>query len=673
VSDIAIRRWVYLFLVLTTTAIAAVQFWSVLRIDGLDPVEYIVLLLFAILFGWISVSFWIACFGVYFYRSGIDLLPLRKNEIPSGPPPRTAILMPVYNEDTSRVFAGVRAICESVLEADGAGFDYFILSDSTNPAHWIAEEVAWHALSAAMRGRANIFYRHRPENKGRKSGNIQDFCENWGALYDYMVILDADSLMTGATLKRLVRLMNGNPRTALIQVPARLVGRQSLFARIQQFASSAYGQMFNDGLAALQGPDGNYWGHNAIIRIRPFFHHGGLPKLPGKPPLGGEIMSHDFVEAALLRRAGWEVWMASDLGGSYEEPPPTIYDHLKRDRRWCQGNLQHMRVVLAQGLKTPNRLHLTMGIMSYVSSPLWLLLLLVSAFYMIDFRAAAIVSYAGRYPVLSWPVSHAFELLQLVFATAILLYMPKIFALLIMWRDKERLRAHGGFGPALLGVLGESVFATLLAPIVMLSHSWFVLNILLGLSTGWGPQQRNDRALPFGFVVRRYGPHTVIALGAGAILWRMAPTGFGWFVPLLLGPVLSIPLAYFTSSPRVGRFFRRIRLFLVPSETQGLAILNRTHALVKETGGMDENFHRRVLDDTQIRDLHLSLLKQMVPQPARDPQRLDRLMAAIRKRDTAALSNRDWMVLLSDADSLRALADDFGPGSDREGCPTAAR
>ena len=189
-----------------------------------------------------------------------------------------------------------------------------------------------------------------------------------------MVILDADSLMTGKTLSHLVGLMDANPRAALIQAPAQLVGRNSLFARIQQYASSVYGPLYTAGLAFLQGPDGNYWGHNAIIRVHAFMQHCGLPRLPGQPPFGGEIMSHDFVEAALLRRAGWEVWMAPDIGGSFEEPPPTLMDYLIRDRRWCQGNLQHLRVVFAQGLTLPSRLHMAMGIMSYVSSPLWLLL-----------------------------------------------------------------------------------------------------------------------------------------------------------------------------------------------------------------------------------------------------------------------------------------------------------
>ena len=438
-SDIAARRWLFLILVLVSTAAAVDKLYQVLRIDGIDPPEFVFLCLFGILFGWITISFWMAVFGAFARLTTARLLPLKEAPAPSSS--RTAILMPVYNEDVARVFSGVQAIFDSV--AATGGFDFFILSDSTEPQNWIAEEVAWQKLRASLEPDARIFYRHRHRNVGRKSGNIQDFCENWGSHYDYMVVLDADSLMSGETLASLVLLMDANPRAALIQAPASLVGRSTLFARIQQFASTAYGATYNAGLAWLQGGQGNYWGHNAIIRVRAFQQHGGLPKLPGKPPFGGEIMSHDFVEAAFLQRAGWEVWMAPDLTGSYEEPPPTIYDHLKRDRRWAQGNLQHARVILAQGLKLPSRLHLAMGIMSYLSSPLWLLLLLVSALEMFVPAGISSFSYAGRHPELALSVSQATPLLQLVTATLVLLYAPKLLALMVLLAEPDQVKGPG--------------------------------------------------------------------------------------------------------------------------------------------------------------------------------------------------------------------------------------
>jgi membrane glycosyltransferase len=646
-EDIAARRWLYLFLVLASTVAAVTEMAGIYQVDRFTWRETGILILFAILFAWIALSFWLAVFGAFARFTKTNLLPLKAASGISAA--RTAILMPVYNEDVARVFSGVRAIWECA----GADFDFYILSDSTNPANWVAEEMEWQTLKDALGPDARIFYRHRARNAGRKAGNIQDFCENWGQLYDYMVILDADSLMTGETLRKLVGLMDANPRTALIQAPAQLVGRHSLFARIQQFSSSVYGPIHTTGLAFLQGADGNYWGHNAIIRVHAFMQHCGLPKLPGKPPFGGEIMSHDFVEAAFLRRAGWEVWMAPDIGGSFEEPPPTMLDHLIRDRRWCQGNLQHLRIVFAQGLTLPSRLHLAMGIMSYVSSPLWLLLLIVSAIDMMTYRAPAPASYIGMEPSLTLSVSHAAELVVLVLATLVLLYGPKLLAAVALLEDPAATRAHGGTGAVVGGLFWESVFSTLMAPVVMLQHSWYVFTILMGMATGWNSQTRADRALPLGFVSRKFVAHTLVGAAAWIILWRYAGGSFGWFVPLLAGMLLSIPLVVITSSPLLGLWTRRENLFVVPSETRGLEVMDRAHALAGAHEKLSQDARQLVLEDRKVRDLHLALLSG-TPQP-QDHARLDVLRAQAARRETAAFSRDDWTMILSDSEGLRAL------------------
>ena len=644
------RRWLYLFLVLASTVAGVTRMVGVFQMDGFTGREGIILGLFAILFAWIASSFWLVVFGAFARFNKIDLLPLK-------PPPensaaRTAILLPVYNEDVARVFSAIRAIRESVSrELASPDFDFYVLSDSTNPASWVAEELEWQKLKRELGDGAHIYYRHRARNIARKAGNIQDFCENWGQLYDYMVILDADSLMTGKSLSHLVGLMDSNPRVALIQAPPQLVGRHSLFARIQQFASSAYGPLFSAGLAFLQGPDGNYWGHNAIIRVHAFMQHCGLPKLPGKPPFGGEIMSHDFVEAALLRRAGWEVWMAPDIGGSFEEPPPTLMDYLIRDRRWCQGNLQHLRVVFARGLALPSRLHLAMGIMSYLSSPLWLLLLVVSIVEMLSFKAPA-VSY-GLVPVLPLTVSYAAQLGVLVAAMVVLLYGPKLLAVIALLNDPDATRAHGGIGAVLLSALGESVFSTLMAPIVMLQHSWYVISIILGMATGWNAQTRSDRALPLGLVARKFAPHTLIGMAATVLLYLYVPVDFGWFVPLLAGLWLAIPIVVLSSSPLLGRLAREDGLFLVPSETWGSKVVARAHALSAAHQELSAEPQRLVLEDPAVRALHLALLNG-APSPA-DPLQVWSAWERMRRRGPAALSASDWALLLSDAEGLRAL------------------
>jgi len=644
------RRWLYLFVVLASTVAAVTQMAGVFQFDGFSGREIVILALFAILFAWIASSFWMTVFGAFARFAGQELLPLHPAGEPSAA--RTAILMPIYNEDVGRVFSGVRAIRESA----GPDFDFFILSDSTNPANWVAEELAWQQLKRELGEEVRIYYRHRARNTGRKAGNIQDFCENWGQLYDYMVILDADSLMTGKTLSHLVGLMDANPRAGLIQAPAQLVGRSSLFARIQQFASSVYGPVHTAGLAYLQGPDGNYWGHNAIIRVHAFMQYCGLPRLPGSPPFGGEIMSHDFIEAALLRRAGWDVWMAPDIGGSFEEPPPTLMDFLIRDRRWCQGNLQHLRIVFAQGLTLPSRLHLAMGIMSYVSSPLWLLLLIVSGAEMMSYKPAPSESIFDLQPVLPLYVSHAAELTILVFATLVLLFGPKILAVVTVLKDAAATRAHGGTRALIAGLFWESLFSTLMAPIVMLQHSWYVFSIVMGMSTGWNPQTRTDRALPLGLVARKFAPHTIIGAVATIVLWNYAPAScFDWFLPLLAGLLLSIPLIVLSSSPLLGQFAREEHLFLVPSESRGLRVMDRAHALAQNHQTLPEQAQRLVLDDARVRELHLALLRD-APPPAVDPLRLWSLRERAKRHEIANFSRDDWALLLSDPETLRALS-----------------
>lgn len=568
----------FLGLVLATTAAATSRLWNVLRVDGLTASETIYLALFAILFAWISASFWMTFFGAYAKWRGLSdgsiVFPEDEDHRLRNTSARTAILFPVRNEEPGRLFAGIKAVCDSLREWGVLDrFDVFVLSDSNNAESATAEEVGCNALRHEIG--ANVYYRRRTDNSGKKSGNIAEFCRNWGRLYDYMVVLDADSLMTGDTLASLVRLMDANPRAALIQVSPQLVGQDSLFARIQQFASSVYGPIYTAGLALLQGPDGNYWGHNAIIRVAPFMQNCGLPVLSGRAPLGGEIMSHDFVEAALLRRAGWHLHLVTDLGGSYEEPPPTLIDHLVRDRRWCQGNLQHMRLIFAQGFRTESRGHFLAGVMSYLASPLWLALLLATISVIAGQEHVQAVTYIGKYPILAWPDSHSADLIAIGVATAILLFGPKVFALLLVLRDPQARRAHGGGWKVAASVLLESVFSMFLAPIAMLSQSAFVIRILCGETKGWNAQRRGGHGTDFGLIVQAFGAHTVIAIGAAIVIYVFLPVGFWWFALLLAGPALAIPLVLVSSSAAVGNWLSRHGLFFTPEDAGLIPIVNR--------------------------------------------------------------------------------------------------
>jgi membrane glycosyltransferase len=346
--------------------------------------------------------------------------------------------------------------------------------------------------------------------------------------------------------------------------------------------------------------------------------------------------------------------MAPDIGGSFEEPPPTLLDYLIRDRRWCQGNLQHLRIVFAQGLTLPSRLHLAMGIMSYVSSPLWLMLLVVSVIDTMSSKAIPPASYIGLHPSLPLSVSHAAELVILVLATLVLLYGPKLLAVAALLESPEATRAHGGTGAVLLSTFWESLFATLMAPIVMLQHSWFVFSILMGMATGWNSQTRIDRALPPGLVARKFAVHTLFGVAIGVLLWRYAPDSFNWFLPLLAGLWLAVPLVLFSSSPQLGLAARGDGLFLVPSETRGSKVLGRAHALASSHEELSGEAQHLVLEDAGVRGLHLALLAE-APAPAADPVRLGLLRAQAARRETAGFSRDDWALLLSDSEGLRAL------------------
>lgn len=617
-NALAAERWLYTGLVASTTSLAAVRLLNVLRVDGLTPLKLLVLALFTALFAWIAASFWLAALGCALraarrrHSHHVSPSAVRRSAMAS----HTAIVMPIHNEDTTEVFARLEAMRQSLAAMQATHIDIYVLSDSTESACWIAEEIEWDRMRRPAGALPTLYYRHRLKNESKKSGNIRDFCENWGALYDYMIVLDADSLMTGATILEMVRRMDENPRAALIQAPPSLIGRLSLFARIQQFASSVYGPLYWEGLARLQGPDGNYWGHNAIIRIAPFMQNCGLPRLRGDGPLGGEILSHDFVEAALLRRAGWEIYMAPDLSGSYEEPPPSLLHHVQRDRRWCQGNLQHIKLIFARGLRTPSRLHLVMGVMSYLSAPIWLCMIIATMFETYAQGGFLPVHFEGKYPVMGVPTDHPQQFLLLAAMAAVLLLGPKLLALLMMARDRALLESDGGLGSVTLGIFWESVFSMLLAPIVMLTHTLYVVAIFSGFKARWTAQHRGDRGLSWTAAIRTFAPHTLAGLSAAALAWRIIPDSSLWLIPLVSGMIFAIPLVLFTGSPALGRWTRQLGLFLIPAETEGLPILESARRLAER--GKRERFYadpasleRLAREDPYVSSLHAALLRDV--------------------------------------------------------------
>ena len=368
-----IRRVAFGSAVALTTLVGVALMLDIMWSNGLTALELVILTLFAITFGWIAIPFWNAVLGFVLSVLRRDPVSLvRATTHGRGTDPlesRTALVMPVHNEDPSRVTAGMAAILRSLVRTGHAThFDLFLLSDTTVPSIAAAEQEAWASLRRQMGHVTGLYYRRRPSNVGRKAGNIAEFCRRWGNGYDFMVVLDADSIMTGQSLVELVRAMEANPQAGLLQtvpIPAR---RSTLFGRFVQFAGCVYGPLLAVGQSFWQTDTSNYWGHNAILRVAPFARYCELPVLSGRPPLGGAILSHDFVEAALMRRAGWEVYLQPLVEGSYEEAPETIVDYAKRDRRWTQGSLQHLRLLAMPGLHLLNRIYFFLGAAGYLSS-----------------------------------------------------------------------------------------------------------------------------------------------------------------------------------------------------------------------------------------------------------------------------------------------------------------
>jgi membrane glycosyltransferase len=575
------RRLVLVTLIVVQTLVATDYMALTLPYHGRRPLEIGILVLFGVLFAWISAGFWTALAGFWLLARGHDRYAISRRMIGDGPASipsdsRTAIVMPICNEDVPRVFAGLRATCES-LRATGAldRFDFFVLSDTGNADTRVAELDAWLALCNAVDGFGRIFYRWRQHRIKRKSGNIADFCRRWGRKYRYMIVLDADSVMSGDCLTALVRIAEANPDAGIIQTAPRAAGRDTLYARVQQFATGVYGPLFTAGLHAWQFGESHYWGHNAIIRVAPFIRFCALGRLPGHGALSGEILSHDFVEAALMRRAGWGVWIAYDLAGSYEEMPPNLIDELSRDRRWCQGNLMNFRLFWMKGLHPAHRAVFMTGVLAYLSAPLWFLFLILSTALLAIHTLSEPAYFTQPYQLFPiWPEWRPEWAITLFSATALLLFLPKLLAgLRIACTDPAR---HGGRVHLAVSLAGEMLLSALLAPIRMLFHTQFVLTSLAGRTVRWKSPPRGDNETGWRAAFARHGVHTFVGIVWAAIAWWLNPSYLWWLLPVVGALVLSIPLSVVTSRAGLGRKLRRRKYFLIPEESEPPDVIRAT-------------------------------------------------------------------------------------------------
>ena len=584
------------------------QMLQVVRFASMTLLQGLMIFFFAISLGWIAFAAGSVLAGASKRR---DPKPEPQQEPPPGSEPAaslTALVMPIYNEDPLRTTAALQAMAEALAHIDAhRNFEIVILSDSTNADAWIRETLSVDRLRKSLLPIMPVWYRRRWQNIARKSGNLEDFVTRWGGRYDHMIVLDADSLIDAPTLQRLAQTMQGDPDLGILQTAPQLIGAATLFGRLQQFAACVYGPVITRGLSAWSGDSGNYWGHNAIIRMAAFAQNCGLPMLPGRKPFGGFVLSHDFVEAALMRRGGWKVRMATDYGGSWEESPPSLIDVAIRDRRWAQGNLQHMKIIGSAGLSFTSRLHLGVGIMSYLSSPLWLVMLGIGF-------ALAVQSHLIRpeyfnhdfqlFP--SWPRFDVELMMALLWFSMIVLLIPKTLGLIRALLSSRIRRGGGGVIGVAASFLLEVVLSALYAPVLMLIQSRHVFEVFMGRDSGWKPQRRDSGGTSWSDAWHYHKRHMLLSCVTAVIVWFLSPPLLAWLSPALLGLFLAVPLSRASGSQSLGRILSRVALLRTPEEVETPPLVARREELVRLTGRPPDDGLRHLARNREARLTHIA-------------------------------------------------------------------
>jgi len=590
---------------LSLAAYGTMEMHGVLSTISITPLQWVFLVLFSINFTWIAFAFAQATLG--FARSLLP--PLLKTPEHAGEIPfKTAILLPVYNESPQRIAAAIVAMRSELAARQPGKYAFFILSDTNQADAWIDEEAVFKSIVSADTD-CPVFYRRRADNRERKAGNIADWVTRWGGDYEAMIVLDADSIISPDTLVTLSRRIAAAPGVGLIQTLPRIVRARSLYGRAQQFANQCYGPIYARGLAAWHGLSSNFWGHNAIIRTRAFAESCSLPLLRGRPPFGGAVLSHDFIEAALLRRAGWGVRFDVDLQQSWEEAPPSLVDVLVRDRRWCQGNLQHSRFLFAKGLTLASRLHLFTGIMAYVSAALWLLLVIVGLVIAVQAQIVRPEYFAEPSLFPTWPVFDSERALKLFVISMAVVLAPKVFgwfAALVNFPLSMRFGA-----PILLtlSTLFETLLSVLYAPILMFAQTHVIWAVLLGRDSGWELQRRDDGALSWAEAARAHRGQMLFGVALALIAWTLNEALFYWLLPITLGLVLAIPLSWISGGTGRGKLFASLGLLRAPEEKQPAAVLARLQAALEELPGhRNEPALKRLARDSSLLAWHRAQL-----------------------------------------------------------------
>ncbi len=557
-------RWrPLLFFVAFGLTIAGLVWLAVVALSpgGFGALDFVLIVLFTVTLPWYVIGFWNATIGLLIMRLTRDpaaaVTPIAGRVRADAPiTASTAILLCIRNEPPDQV-ARLLEPMMSGLAAQGVGdrFHVYVLSDTSEPTLTAAEDARFGALAAAWRGRVALTYRRRADNLGFKAGNVRDFCERWGKDHDFAVMLDADSVMTVALVLKLVRMMEMEPRLGILQSLVIGMPSASPFARIFQFGMRLSMRSFTIGSAWWQGDCGPYWGHNAIVRIAPFIAHCQLPVLDEGALVKGHVLSHDQVEAVLMRKSGYQVCVLAEEGSSFEQNPPTLVEFIRRDLRWCQGNMQYWHFLRLPGLLPVSRCQLAFAILMFIGSPAWIGMLLLGT------AAAA----TAPTPADFMRFDAGIALLVLVLA---MWFAPNIATVIDVLTRAQLRRRFGGGLRFTASFAVTIVFVILVTPIMWASHTLFLIRLLLGRTIGWAAQTRDDHEVPWLLAFQHFWPHTLIGLLPLLVLTVTTPSAIPYALFIAAGPLLSIPLAVITASPALGRALIALGLDRLPEETE---------------------------------------------------------------------------------------------------------
>ena len=578
-AAVFLRRLAAVIFSLIVSVAASELFIRYADTDGMSVIDVFRCALIAISTAWLAWGAALSLLGLFYVQHPISRLPegIRVKG-------RTAIIVPIYNEDPVGTFSRVAAMDEG-LERLGVGdlFDFALLSDTTSQAIAEGEAMWWARLVADRDAEGRIFYRRRTANTGKKAGNVEDFVRRSGSAYDYALILDADSLMEPDTIVELTRRMEADPELGLLQTLPTIIHARSFFGRAMQFSATFFSPVFARGVAMLQGNEGPFWGHNALVRVKAFADSCGLPALSGKPPFGGHIMSHDYVEAALLARAGWKVRLDPDLTNSYEESPENLLEHAKRDRRWCQGNLQYTRLLFAPNFKFWSRLVFAQGIMAYVASPIWLLFLVTSILSPF-FTPAPDYFPEPHFPFPIFPADETLMAVLLVTGIWCLLVLPKLIIVLRGMFTRDNL-SFGGTVHAFISTFVEVVFSSLIAPLMLWFQSRAVLQVLFGADGGWSAANRGGGRMSLADAWKASRWIVVSGVLTFGVAMFAAQSMIVWLIPIA-GPMVIAPLLIWATSLNAERGFGHY-IFATPNEQRPTPVMRARERILSGWAGIE--------------------------------------------------------------------------------------